>query len=316
MHPDFGRDTFETARERIAGRVRRTPLVEAAPLREPACDGCPLSLKLECLQVTGSFKARGVMSKLATLDANAIARGVVTASGGNHGLGVAYAGWLAKAPAVIYLGHSAPPVKAERLARWGADVRFAGAGWDEANDAALETAARDGLAYIHPFADAAVIAGQGTVALELLEDAPDVALLVVPVGGGGLIAGIAAAAKAVNPGIRVVGVEPCGAPTLHESLRQGRVVTLPAVDTAANTLAPRRSAEINLALVGAHVDEIVLVSDDEMRDAARWLWFEMGVAAELAGAATTAALRGGKVAAAAGARVCAVVSGTGDAGIV
>ena len=308
-------DVFTAAAGRIAGRVRRTPLIDAMALREPAPEGCRLSLKLECLQVTGSFKARGVMNKLALLSDDEIARGLVTASGGNHGLGVAYGGWLTGAKATVYLGRNTPAVKAERLAAWGAAVCFEGAGWDEANHAALAHAERDGLSYIHPFADEAVIAGQGTVALEIIEDAPDTALLIVPIGGGGLIAGVAAAAKAMNPDIRVIGVEPSGAPTLYESLRAGRVVTLDAVDTAANTLAPRRSAEINFALIRDHVDDIVLVGDEEMRQAARWLWREMGVAAELAGAASVAALRQGGIDLPPGARVCAVVSGTGDAGM-
>ncbi len=295
--------------------MRRTPLIEAAALREPAAAGRALDLKLECLQVTGSFKARGVMNRLGTLSDDEISRGMVTASGGYHGLGVAYAGWLTKTPATVYLGHNTPPEKAERLAAWGAAVRMEGAGWDEANEAALAHAMRDGLTYIHPFADEAVIAGQGTVALEVIEDAPDTALMIVPIGGGGLIAGVAAAAKACKANIRIIGVEPVGAPTLYESLRQGRVATLPAVDTAANTLAPRRSDPINFALIRDHVDVIVLVEDDEMRQAARWLWQELGVAAELAGAASTAALRQGRIDIPTGSRICAVVSGTGDAGI-
>ena len=308
-------DVFRAAAKRIAGRVRRTPLIEAAALREPAAQGCVLDLKLECLQVTGSFKARGVMNKLGILSEDEIARGIVTASGGNHGLGVAYAGWLAKTPATVYLGRNTPAVKLERLAAWGATTRVEGAGWDEANQAALAHAMRDGLTYIHPFADAAVIAGQGTIALEVIEDAPDTAMLIVPIGGGGLIAGVAAAAHASNPAIRIIGVEPVGAPTLHESLRQGRVVTLPTVDTAANTLAPRRSDAINYALIRDHVEQIVLVEDVEMRHAARWLWQEMGIAAELAGAASMAALRQGRIEIPPGARICAIVSGTGDAGI-
>ncbi len=308
-------DDFKAASARIKDRVRRTPLIEAAALREPAVNGCLLNLKLECLQVTGSFKARGVMNRLGTLSDDEITRGMVTASGGNHGLGVAYAGWLAKTPATVYLGRNTPTVKLERLAAWGATTRVEGAGWDEANQAALAHAERDGLTYIHPFADAAVIAGQGTIALEVIEDAPDTAMLIVPIGGGGLIAGVAAAAHASNPAIRIIGVEPVGAPTLHESLRQGRVVTLPTVDTAANTLAPRRSDAINYALIRDHVDDIVLVEDGEMRHAARWLWQEMGIAAELAGAASMAALRQGRIEIPPGARICAIVSGTGDAGI-
>ena len=274
-----------------------------------------MALKLENLQVSGSFKARGASNALASLPAATLDRGVVTASGGNHGLGVAQAAWRAGVPATIYLGRNAPPVKAERLALWGATVVTEGAGWDEANAAALARAEADDLAYVHPFADPAVIAGQGTVALEILDDAPETEVILVPIGGGGLIAGVAAAAKARKPPTRIIGVEPEGAPTLKNSRAAGRVIALDGVATEANTLAPRRSAQINLDLIAAHVDDIVLVSDEAMRAAARWLWLEMGVAAELAGAATSAALIAGAYRPLGGEAVCAVVSGTGTAGM-
>jgi threonine dehydratase len=187
--------------------------------------------------------------------------------------------------------------------------------WDEANEAALAAAAAEGLTYLHPFADPAVIAGQGTVGLEILEAAPDTGLLLVAIGGGGLISGIATAAKALKPRIRVVGVEPVGAPTLKQSLNAGRLVTLPAIETEAGTLAPRRSAEINLEIIARHVDEIVLVSDEEMRAAARWLWFELGIAAELSGAAALAALMTGRVGTAPDMPVTALVCGAGTDGL-
>ena len=308
-------DDVRAATSRIAGRVRRTPILRARPLRDWPLDA-ELTLKLESLQATGSFKARGATNKLLTLDPAAVARGLVTASGGNHGLGVAYAAWQARVPARIYLPTSTPPAKAEKLRAWGAEVVMHGAVWDEANDEATAAAGRDGLAYVHPFADPAVIAGQGTTALELLEDAPELDALVVAIGGGGLIAGAALAAKAVKPSIRVIGVEPVGAPTLKESLAAGRLVTLERIATEAGTLAPRRSAELNLELVRRHVDEIVLVSDDEMRRAARWLWFECAVAAELSGAAAVAALLSGAWTPPAGASIGALVCGAGPDGLV
>src|SRR5690606_10782883 len=264
----------------------------------------------------GSFKARGATNKLLTLDAATVARGLVTASGGKHGLGVPYAGWQAQVPARIYLPASTPQAKADKLRAWGAEVAVEGAVWDEANAAALAAAERDGLAYVHPFADPAVIAGQGTVALELLEDAPELDAVIVAIGGGGLISGVALAAKALKPQIRVIGVEPVGAPTLKESVAAGRLVTLPRIETEAGTLAPRRSAELNLELVRRPVDEIVLVSDDDMRRSARWLWFECGVAAELSGAAAVAALLAGVWTPPAGARVGALVCGAGADGLV
>ncbi|HEV7517992.1 MAG TPA: threonine/serine dehydratase [Thermoanaerobaculia bacterium] len=300
------------AAERIRGRVRRTPLLRAAPVRQQVVPG-ELTLKLESLQVTGSFKARGATNKVLTLSPEEIGRGLATASGGNHGLGVAYAGWLAGARVTIYLPENAPPAKAEKLRQWGAEVVYAGEVWDDANAAALEAAERHGWTYVHPFADPAIIAGQGTIGLEVLEDAPETGVLVVAIGGGGLIAGVAAAAKAMKPGIRVIGVEPTGAPTLYESVKAGRVIELAEIRTAANTLAPRKSDALNLAIIQENVDEIVLVTDDEMRAAARWLWFEAGVAAELSGAASVAALQAGKVRI--GGSVCALVCGAGVDGI-
>jgi threonine dehydratase len=158
-----------------------------------------------------------------------------------------------------------------------------------------------------------VVAGQGTVALELLGADSGVGTIVAAVGGGGLVSGIALAAKAVYPSVRVIGVEPTGAPTLHESLRAGRLIELAEIRTAANTLAPRRSAQLNVDVIGELVDGIVLVSDEEMAAAARWLWAEMGVAAELSGAASVAAVLTGRVKV--DGRVCAVVSGAGTDGM-
>lgn len=306
---------IQAAQTALAPYIRRTPLVKAAPVRQPICDAGFLALKLENMQITGSFKARGAMNTLLSLPKEHVARGVVTASGGNHGLGVAYAGWLAKVPATIYLPLNAPASKAEALARWGAQVIVGGATWDDANRAALARAEEDGLAYIHAFADPAVIAGQGTIGLEILEDAPEIDTLLVAIGGGGLMSGVSLAVKAMNPAIRVIGVEPVGAPTLYESVRAGHVVELAEVHTAANTLAPRQSAEINLEIIQKNVDEIALVSDDEMREAAQWLWEEMGVAAELSGAAALAALQSGKIRVTADQRVCAIVCGAGTAGL-
>ncbi len=307
-------DDIEAAAERISGRVRRTPCIRSRFNLNPLRDG-ELLLKLECLQVTGSFKARGANNAILSLDEAALERGVITASGGNHGLAVAYAGQASETSTLIYLPARTPPEKAEKLRAWGAEVVIEGDLWDDANEAALKRAERDGLTYIHPFADPRVIAGQGTVGREMLKQSSHIDVMVVAIGGGGLISGIATAAKAIKPDIRVIGVEPVGAPTLTRSLEQGEVVTLSGIETQALTLAPRRSAAINLGIVGRHVDEIVLVSDDEMRQAARWLWFEAGVAAELSGAAALAALQSGKVDVPDDAAVAAVICGAGADGI-
>lgn len=306
---------IQAAAARIQGRVRQTPILDPAPMRGPVLDAGRLLLKLECLQVTGSFKARGATNKLLTLDEAARGRGLVTASGGNHGLAVAYAAASAGVPAAIFVPESTPDAKVAKIRQWGAEVAVVGKVWDEAQEAALAAQKARGLTYVHPFADPAVIAGQGTLALEILSQVPDADTLVIAIGGGGLMAGMAAAAKAVKPRIKIVGVEPTGAPTLYESLKAGELVTLDAIETVSGSLAPRRSMPINLDLIAAHVDRMVLVSDDEMREAARWLWFECGVAAELAGAASLAALMTGRHKAEAGGTVVALICGAGADGI-
>jgi threonine dehydratase len=301
------------AQQRLKGKVRRTPLMLAGPMRYMPIPH--LYLKLENLQITGSFKARGAVSKLTSLPAEAVASGIITASGGNHGLGVAYAGWLAGSPATIFLANNTPPSKMQKFQNWGAKVVVEGQVWDDANNAALVVARQERLTYFHPFADPAVIAGQGTIALEVLQDLPDVDVIVVAIGGGGLASGVALAAKALKPEIEIIGVEPVGAPTLLESLRAGHIIELPEIRTAANTLAPRRSEPINLELIHKHIDSIVLVTDEEMRAAARWLWSEMGIAAELSGSAALAAIMTGRATLDTRRRVCVLVCGAGTDGM-
>ncbi len=303
---------IEAAAERIGDHVRRTPCLRTRFVREELRAG-PTMVKLECLQVTGAFKARGACNAILGLDADARARGVITASGGNHGIAVAYAAHEFGCSAVVYLPANAPADKAERIRAWGAEIVVEGAAWDDAEAGALRRAKRDNLAYIHPFADPAVIAGQGTIGREMLKQSPGIDVIVAGIGGGGLIAGIAIAAKAIKPAIRIIGVEPVGAPTLTRSREAGALVTLDRIDTAANTLAPKRGAELNFSIIGELVDDIVLVSDREMRRGAEWLWLEMGQAVELAGAAAVAAIQTGRVEADDDLTVAAVVCGTGTA---
>lgn len=208
-----------------------------------------------------------------------------------------------------------PPAKAAKLERWGAKVIWEGELWDDSDRAAQEAARRDGTTYIHPFADPEIVAGQGTLALEALDDEPGLDLFLVSIGGGGLISGIATAVKGRKREARVIGVEPAGAPKIHRSLREGRLVELPQITTAALTLAPRTSHAMNLAIIRDKVDDVVLVTDEEMREAARWLWFEAGVAAELSGAAALAALLAGKVPLEGVRAACVVVCGAGTDGI-
>ncbi len=303
------------AAARISGYVRRTPLMSCRPVREAAALADSLQLKLECLQVTGSFKARGAVNKLKSLTSDATARGIITASGGNHGLAVAYAGRLANVPTTIYLPVTVGEEKIRKLKRWDARLLIEGASWDDSNRAALAVAEREQMAYFHPFADPVIIAGQGTIGLEILEDVPDIDTIVVAIGGGGLISGIAIAAHAIRPGIKIIGVEPVGAATVYKSIQAGHLIELEKIETAAGPLGARASEQLNIDLVRQHVAEIFLVTDDEMKNAARWLWFELGIAAELAGAAAVATILGGHYRPAPGERVCAVVCGSGTDGI-
>ena len=296
------------ARSRIAPYVRRTPLLAARPLKSGVAADWSLYLKLEQLQISGSFKARGAVNKLLSLGETA--HGLVTASGGNHGLGVAYAGWLRGLPTTIFLPNGTPPDKAAKIAEWGARVIHEGQVWDEANRAAQAFAEQHGLTYIHPFADPVVIAGQGTLGLEILEDAPDLDTLVVAIGGGGLIAGVSTAVHALKPSLNIIGVEPVGAPTLYQSLQAGQVVELATISTKVGTLAPRKSEPLNFDIIARHIAEIVLVSDEEMAQAQSWLWQELGLVSELSGAAALAALLTGRVTPRPGERVGVIICGS------
>lgn len=299
------------AATRIAPYVRKTPLVSAQCMRDSPFPGGNLLLKLECLQATGSFKARGATNKLLSLGEDEIRRGIVTASGGNHGLAVAYVGWLGKTATTVFVPENVSPEKAKKIETWGAKLVIQGRQWHEANRAALDLMAREGLTYFHPFADPVVIAGQGTVGLEILDQVPEVDDILVAIGGGGLISGIALTIKALRPSVRMIGIEPTGSPTLYESVKAGRVVELTEITTCVPTLACAKTEPINLEIVRRYVDEIVLVTDEDMREAARWLWFEMGIATDLSGAASIAALRSGRVRPAKGRTVCALVCGAG-----
>lgn len=323
MLPPFA--LFEEARTRIAPHVVHTPLVRLrsgealaragaiveAPVLDPRLRG-DLLLKLECLQATGSFKVRGAVNEVLSLPRDVAKRGIVTASGGNHGLAVAYAGRVIDAPTTVFLPGRATIAKASRIQRWGARVVRVGDVWDDAHAAAIEHATREGLTYVHPFADLAVVGGAGTVALEAFAAAPEIDLIIIAIGGGGLASGVAAVAKRTDPRIRVIGVEPVGAPTLYESVRAKAVIELPAITTAATALAPRRSDALNLGIIAEAVDEIVLLTDDEIRAGARFLLEEIGIGAELSGAAAVAAVLAGKIDVSRAKCACAVVCGAGS----
>jgi threonine dehydratase len=286
-------DTYRAARERIRPYTRHTPMLPAPPLS----DEMPpqLRFKLENMQVVGSFKPRGVFNTLLQMTPAQRERGVVTASGGNHGLAVAYAAWRLNLHATVYLPASATVDRVARVKAWGAQVVQHGVNWNDAHAAASVYAAAHGLEYIHPFDAERTLAGQGTIGLELIEDVPHLDCLLIAIGGGGLIAGVADVIKQVKPDVRIIGVEPVGAASMTAAVDAGRVVELPGVRTIADTLAPRAVSERTRALTAQYVDELVLVDDRAMVDAMRWLWTHTNQLVEPSGAAVIAALRTGVV---------------------
>jgi threonine dehydratase len=223
------------------------------------------------------------------------ARGVVTASGGNHGLAVAYAAQRLGLRATVYLPATASEDRVARVRYWQAEVVQHGVNWNDAHTAASAYAHAHDLAYIHPFDAEQTLAGQGTLGLELLEDFPEMDCVLIAIGGGGLIAGMADVIRQARPEVRVIGVEPTGAASMTAAIQAGRVVELPAVRTIADTLAPRAVAERTRALTAQYVDEIVLVEDTAMIEGMRWLWLHYNQLVEPSGAAVIAALQTGAV---------------------
>jgi threonine dehydratase len=282
----IGPEDIEAARERIAGRIRRTPVLHM----EPGAFGVAgrLSLKLELLQHTGSFKPRGAFNRM--LSAAVPEAGVIAASGGNFGLAVAYAAHALGHRAEIFVPETSPPIKAARISALGADVRLVPGYYDEALAASAERAAETGALVLHAFDQPEVVAGQGTIGVELSEQVPDADTVLVAVGGGGLIGGIAAWYEGRT---RVVGVEPDQCPTMAEALRAGRPVTVELAGIAADALGARRCGEVALAVASRFVEHVLLVTDDAIRRAQRRLWEEVRLVAEPGGVAALAALLSG-----------------------
>lgn len=275
---------FSAAATRIAPYIRRTPVLRAT------IDGRPVSLKLEHLQVTGVFKIRGALNGL-LIRADGLPRRVVTASGGNHGLGVATAARWLGVPATVFVPGTVPEAKARRIAATGADVVKTGSVYADAERAAREFAAREGLYYVHAYDDPAVAAGQGTVGLEIREGLPECDVVAVPVGGGGLLAGVSGA---VWPA-RVVAVEPRGCPTLHAAVEAGEPVDVGADSVAASALGASRIGDLALAAYRAHGVTLAMVGDEEILAARDRLWEEFRLAVEPAAATVFAAWLSGRV---------------------
>ncbi len=301
----------EAAARRLDGVAVRTPL-----LRLPL-DG-DVYIKAENLQRTGSFKFRGAFNALAATPFAAIERGVVADSSGNHAQGVAAAASLHRVPATIVMPENAAPVKVDRTAAWGATIVRCANSSDERRRVAAELRDARGLEYIPPFDDVRIIAGQGTVGLEVVEALPDVGTIVVCVGGGGLISGIATAVKALAPRARVIGVEPELAADARQSFREGRIVTWPAADvtrTICDGVRTQALGELTFATISALVDDIVTVSEEAVLDAMRWLALEGKIVVEPTGALALAALRAGAIAEA-GPTVLVVSGGNVDPDLV
>ncbi len=311
----IGIEDIRAAAARIDGNIRRTPMIAATNLKTPIADA-EVMLKLELLQVTGSFKARGATNKLLSLDRATMQGGIVAASGGNHGIATARAGFMAGVPTTIFLPSNASPAKIDKLQAWGAATRIVGSAWHESNEAAQTFVRETGAVYFHPFADPAVVAGQGTVGLEILKQMPGVTTVLVAMGGGGLISGVSTAIKALAPHVRIVGIEAAGSPVLLRALEAGHNVALDKVTTSVATMACAKTDDRIFDIVRDSVDEIVLVDDAEMLRAAKSLWFEMGLAADLSGAAAIAALAEGRVRVGSGERICAIVCGAGPDAIL
>lgn len=295
-------EQVRAARERIGDQVHRTPLLSSRILGERA--GCRLLLKCENLQKTGAFKVRGALNRILGMDEEARGRGVVTVSAGNHAQAVAWAGAAAGAPATVVMPESAPHAKVEACRDYGARVLLHGTVFD-AFQKALEISETEGSTFVHPFDDLEVVAGQGTVALEILEQAGEMAGggdvgrrvdgVVAPVGGGGLAAGVAAALAGAAPGVRVWGVEPEGADSMVRSLEKGEAVRLERVETIADGLGSPMAGEITYAVIRDAAEGVVRVDDREIGEAMSLLLSRTKLLAEPAGAAGLAALLSGRI---------------------
>ena len=304
--PVTDRDVEDAAR-RIAGRVRETPLLGSGELSRRV--GRRVLLKTENLQVTGSFKIRGAVNAIANLSDDALAAGVVAASAGNHAQAVAFAAREAGTRATLVMPAGAPLAKVAAVRQYGGDVRLVEGSYDEAGDEASRVAEAEGRTMVHAFDAPEIVAGQGTVGLEIARQAPDTQLVVVPLGGGGLSSGIAIAMAARSPGARVIGVQAEACAPYPASIAAHRPVGARSANTICDGIAVKKPGEFTLPLVERFVQEVVTVTDDEVAEAMVMLLDRSKLVVEGAGAAGVAALMHGRVSAPAGGQVCAVLSG-------
>jgi threonine dehydratase len=298
--------SIERAARAGEGVVRETPIISSGTLSERA--GMPIVLKAENLQGTGSFKLRGAMAKIAALGEET-ARGVVCGSAGNHAQAVAYAARSRGIPCEVFMPEGAPIAKADAVEELGAKLHLEGRSVDDAVAAARARAAEAGMQFIHPFDDPDVISGQGGVGLELLRQVPDLARVVVPVGGGGLISGIAVAIRSQRPEVEIIGVQVEACAPFAASLAAGEPVAVESVRTIADGIAVKRPGEITLRLIDALVKELVVVSEDQVAEAMVFLMERSKLVVEGAGAVGVAALLAGKLPGPVGGTTVLVLSG-------
>jgi len=255
-------DKFEEATEIVKKVILRTDLVYSEYFSNTT--GNKVYLKPENMQYTGAYKVRGAYYKISTLTGEERDRGLITASAGNHAQGVAYAAKLYHAKAVIVMPSTTPLIKVNRTKSYGAEVILYGNVYDEACQYALQLAEEQGYTFIHPFNDEGVATGQGTIAMEIFKELPTVDIILAPIGGGGLIAGVATLAKMLNPNVKIIGVEPVGAACMKESLKAGHVVTLPHIDTIADGTAVKTPGDVIFPYIQKYVDDIITVEDHEL----------------------------------------------------
>ena len=297
---------FQEVRNRIAPHIKHTPLLTSRQLSE--LTGYEVRTKAEMFQNVGSYKIRGPLNKFALMPEADKRRGVVCSSAGNHAQGVALAARIHGIRAVVCMATNATPAKIAATKAYGAEVVLHGNIWDEANEKAKELVRTEGLTYVHPFDDAQLIAGQGTLGLEIVQDWPEVDAVVVPIGGGGLIAGVSMAVKSHNPNAKVIGVESSDGPAMQRSVASGKLETIEC-NTIIDGLRVRRAGELNFSVVQRFVDEIVALPDREIFDAMIWVMERCKLVIEGAAAAPVAALLHGLVKLPAGSKVAVVLSG-------
>ena len=303
----LARADFEAAYRNVAPYIHRTPMLTNRSLCEAS--GFDVRLKAELFQRGGSYKLRGPLNKIARLTEEERARGVICSSAGNHSQGVALAARQYGVRAVVVMAENATRSKIAATEGYGARVVLHGSIWDEANEKALELVESEGLTYIHPFDDPELIAGQGTLGLEIMDQFPETELLIVPIGGGGLISGVSMAAKSVNPEVRIVGVESSGAPGMKRSVEAGASIVLDEVDCIIDGLRVKKVGSHTCSVVSRFVDEIVTLPDAQIFDAMLWLMTRAKVVVEGAAAAPVGALLQGLVDAPSGTRTVCVLSG-------